>query len=161
MTDKQPKIKILFLCTGNSCRSQMAEGFVRHLKHETLEAYSAGMEKRVLDPRAVAVMAEVGVDITEHRSKLIDEMTSIGFDYVITVCDHARESCPLFMGDALLVHVGFEDPPALAADETDEERRLGHYRRVRDQIRVFVDSLPGSLPEVPGESHGPDDHAGH
>ncbi len=161
MTDKQPKIKILFLCTGNSCRSQMAEGFSRHLKHETLEAYSAGMEERVLDPRAVDVMAEVGVDISEQRSKLINEVADIDFDYVITVCDHARESCPLFLGDALLLHVGFEDPPALAADETSEESRLGHYRRVRDQIRAFVESLPDSLPKLPGESCGPNDSACH
>ena len=161
MTEKHLKTKILFLCTGNSCRSQMAEGFARHIKHETIEAYSAGMDRRVLDPLAVAVMAEVGVDISKHRSKLIDEMANIDFDYVITVCDHARESCPLFMGDALLLHEGFEDPPALAAGETDEESSLGHYRRVRDQIRVFVESLPDSLPEIPGESHGPRDRAAH
>ena len=141
------KLKVLFLCTGNSCRSQMAEGWARHLKGDVLEAYSAGIETHGLNPRAVQVMAEAGVDISGHRSKHVDELRDIPLDWVITVCDHAQESCPLFPGRVKLVHVGFDDPPRLAAGAKSEEEALAHYRRVRDEIRAFVETLPDALTE--------------
>ncbi len=136
------KIKILFLCTGNSCRSQMAEGWVRTLKSDSIEAYSAGIETHGLNPDAVRVMAEVGVDISAQRSKLVSELREVAFDYVITVCGHANEHCPLFPGKANIVHVGFDDPPKLAAHAKTEEERLAPYRRVRDEIKRFVMALP-------------------
>jgi arsenate reductase len=139
------RLKILFLCTGNSCRSQMAEGWARHLKGNVLEPYSAGIETHGLNPSAVKVMAEVGVDISGHRSKHVSELADIAFDYVVTVCDNARESCPLFPGRAKVVHAGFDDPPRLARDAKTEEEALGLYRRVRDEIRAFVETLPDSL----------------
>lgn len=138
-------MKILFLCTGNSCRSQMAEGWARHLKSDQLEPYSAGIETHGLNPRAVQVMAEAGVDIAGQRSKHVDELSGVEFDWVITVCGHAHENCPIFPGKARVLHVGFDDPPKLAAGETDEDGRLKHYRRVRDEIRAFVEQLPDRL----------------
>ncbi|MCI0500092.1 MAG: arsenate reductase ArsC [Planctomycetales bacterium] len=139
------KLKILFLCTGNSCRSQMAEGWARHLKGDSIEPYSAGIETHGLNPYAVRVMAEAGVDISGHRSKHLDEVKQIPFDYVVTVCDNARESCPIFPGNAKVIHVGFEDPPRLAKEAKTEEEVLNCYRKVRDQIRAFVRTLPESL----------------
>jgi arsenate reductase (thioredoxin) len=139
------KLTVLFLCTGNSCRSQMAEGWARHLRSDRIEPYSAGIEKHGLNPHAVKVMAEAGVDISRHSSKSLDDLADVKFDYVVTVCGHAHETCPIFPGGAKVVHVGFDDPPKLAKDETDPERALGHYRRVRDEIRAFVVSLPGAL----------------
>jgi arsenate reductase len=144
MTDR-PKPKVLFLCTGNACRSQMAEGWARHLRGDALEAWSAGVQPRGLDPRAVRVMAEAGVDIAAHRSKHVREVMGVPFDYVVTVCDNARESCPLFPGKARIVHVGFDDPPVLARGAKTEEEALAPYRRVRDAIRAFVETLPGAL----------------
>ena len=138
-------LKILFLCTGNACRSQMAEGWARHLKGDVLEPYSAGIETHGLDPRAVRVMAEAGVDISHHRSKHVSELKDIAFDYVVTVCDNARESCPLFPGRTKVVHASFEDPPRLARDAKTEEEALAPYRRVRDEIKAFVLTLPESL----------------
>jgi arsenate reductase len=135
-------LRILFLCTGNSCRSQMAEGWARHLKANVIEAYSAGIEKHGLNPHAVRVMAEAGVDIGNHRSKTVEELSPGEFDFVVTVCGHADAHCPLFTGNAKVVHVGFDDPPKLAAGAQSEEEALGHYRRVRDEIRAFVDTLP-------------------
>ena len=140
-----PKIKILFLCTGNSCRSQMAEGWARRLKSDVIEPYSAGIEKHGMNPHAVRVMAEVGVDISKHFSKLLDELTGVTFDYVITVCGHANEHCPIFPGKTKVVHVGFEDPPKLTKNMDDGEPKLAVYRRVRDEIRRFVETLPGAL----------------
>jgi arsenate reductase len=139
------KPKILFLCTGNSCRSQMAEGWARHLKGDVLEPYSAGIEMHGLNPSAVRVMAEAGVDIAGHRSKKLEDVASIPFDYVVTVCSHAHETCPIFPGKAKVVHVGFDDPPRLAKTAATEEEALGHYRRVRDEIKQFVLSLPEFL----------------
>ncbi len=139
------KLKALFLCTGNSCRSQMAEGWCRHLKGDIIEAYSAGIETHGLNPYAVKVMAEAGVDISGHKSKLLTELNGIDFDYVVTVCGHAHETCPFFPAKAKVVHVGFDDPPKLAKDLTDEEEKLNCYRLVRDEIQKFVLSLPGSL----------------
>jgi len=125
----------------------MAEGWVRHLKSENIEAWSAGIERRGLDPRAVRVMAEAGVDISAHYSKLLEDLDTMEFDYVITVCDHAKESCPFFPGPTKLLHVGFADPPALAEEAETEEAKLAHYRRVRDEIRAFVEDLPEALPQ--------------
>ena len=139
-------VKILFLCTGNSCRSQMAEGFARALKSMEVEADSAGVEIQGLNPNAVKVMAEVGVDIGQHRSKQVDEFAGVEFDYVITVCDEAQEKCPVFPGNTL-VHVPFDDPPRLVQDATSEEAGLAHYRRVRDEIHDFVRELPDNLVE--------------
>jgi arsenate reductase (thioredoxin) len=139
------KIKVLFLCTGNSCRSQMAEGWARQLKGNLLEPYSAGVEPHGLDPRAVAIMAEAGVDISSHRSKHVNELKSLGFDYVITVCDSAQERCPIFPGPARVIHHSFDDPPRLARGSQSEAEALGHYRRVRDDIRAFVETLPSAL----------------
>jgi arsenate reductase len=139
------KLKVLFLCTGNSCRSQMAEGWTRHLKGHRIEPYSAGIETHGLNPRAVRVMAEAGVDISGHRSKHVAELSHVRFDYVVTVCDHAHESCPLFPGKAKIVHRSFDDPPRLACDAASEEEALAHYRRVRDEIRAFVQQLPEAL----------------
>ena len=139
------RTRVLFLCTGNSCRSQMAEGWARALRGDALEAYSAGIEKHGLNPRAVWVMAEAGVDISGHRSQTVDELPVQEFDYVVTVCGHANEHCPLFPGKASVVHVGFDDPPKLAANATTEEEALGHFRRVRDEIRAFVETLPDAL----------------
>lgn len=140
-----PRLKILFLCTGNSCRSQMAEGWTRHLKGDVIEPYSAGIETHGLNPNAVKVMAEAGVDISRQRSKHVDELKDVAFDYVVTVCDNANESCPLFPGKTKVVHVGFDDPPRLARTAKTEDEALDHYRRVRDEIRAFVETLPDSL----------------
>ncbi len=140
-------MKILFLCTGNSCRSQMAEGWARHLKGDVIEPYSAGIEKHGLNPHAAEVMREAGVDISGHESKTLDDLGDIAFDYVVTVCGHAHETCPRFPGDAIVVHAGFDDPPKLAADEPDPERALDHYRRIRDEIAEYVRRLPEALPE--------------
>ncbi|HEY3323236.1 MAG TPA: arsenate reductase ArsC [Planctomycetota bacterium] len=139
------KLKVLFLCTGNSCRSQMAEGWARALKGEVLEPHSAGIETHGLNPRAVKVMAEAGVDISGHRSKHVDELKGVLFDYVVTVCGHANENCPVFPTQAKRIHVGFDDPPKLAKDAKTEEEALAHYRRVRDEIKEFVLKMPGNL----------------
>lgn len=139
------RLKVLFLCTGNSCRSQMAEGFARALKSDCIEAWSAGIEKHGLNPNAVRVMAEAGVDIGGQRSKTVAELPTTGFDVVVTVCGHADEHCPTFTGKTKVVHVGFDDPPKLAKSAKDEAEALGHYRRVRDEIRLFVMTLPGGL----------------
>jgi len=145
MQTTMPKLKILFLCTGNSCRSQMAEGWARQLKGGVIEAYSAGIEKHGMNPHAVKVMAEAGVDISKQYSKTTTEMGPVQFDYVVTVCGHANENCPFFPGQAQKIHVGFEDPPKLTKDLPDGEEKLAVYRRVRDQIRAFVETLPAGL----------------
>ena len=138
-------MNILFLCTGNSCRSQMAEGWARHLKSGVIEPYSAGIAPHGLDPRAVKVMAEAGVDISHQRSKHVDEFKDVEFDYVVTVCGHAKENCPVFVGKAKKIHKGFDDPPTLAWDAKNEDDALVHYRRVRDDIKQFVEQFPDSL----------------
>jgi len=144
-------MKILFLCTGNSCRSQMAEGWARALKGDIVEAWSAGVEKRGLDPRAVKVMAEAGVDISGQASRRVEELRDVAFDVVITVCGDAREVCPAFPGRAAIVHRGFDDPPKLAGNARSEEEALQHYRRVRDEIRLFVEGLPERAETGAGE----------
>lgn len=140
MNDQRPRV--LFLCTGNSCRSQMGEGWARHLHGDIITPYSCGIETHGLNPDAVRVMGEAGVDISSHRSKDLSALSGMRFDLVITVCGHAHETCPVFPGAARVVHHGFDDPPALARERGDEEDALEHYRRVRDEIRDFVHSIP-------------------
>ncbi len=142
-------LRILFLCTGNSCRSQMAEGWARRLKAGQIEPYSAGIEAHGLNADAVRVMAEAGVDISTHHSKRLEALRGVEFDYVVTVCGHAHESCPVFRGKARIIHAGFDDPPRLAAGAATEEARLAPYRRVREEIRAFVETLPDCLAQHP------------
>ncbi len=139
------KLKVLFLCTGNSCRSQMAEGWARRLKSGSIEPYSAGVQPHGLNKLAVQVMKEAGVDIGGHRSKHVDELKNVPFDFVVTVCDDAHKACPVFPGKTEVVHVGFDDPPTLAKSAKTEADALAHYRRVRDQIRAFIETLPQGL----------------
>jgi len=134
------EFKLLFLCTGNSCRSQMAEGWAKSLLKD-VKAYSAGIETHNLNPIAVKVMAEAGVDISLHYSKHLNEFMNMEFDLVVTVCDNARESCPVFPGDAKVLHHGFDDPPKCASDAETDEEKLSPYRRVRDEIRSFVEEI--------------------
>jgi arsenate reductase len=142
MADTQGKPRILFLCTGNSCRSQMAEGFARELKSDEVEADSAGTQPKGIHPLAKKVMAEAGVDLSDHRSKTIAELGEVEFDWVITLCGHAHENCPVFPGATRVVHVGFEDPDKAPGRE---EEVLQIFRKVRDQIREFVEGLPANL----------------
>ncbi len=138
---------MLFLCTGNSCRSQMAEGWARQLKGDVIEAYSAGIEAHGLNPHAVKVMAQAGVDISGQKSQKVDELGDVALDYVLTVCGHAHENCPVFPGGdkVKVAHVGFDDPPKLAADAKTEDEAIAHYLRVRDEIRDFVMMMPAVL----------------
>jgi len=143
------RLKILFLCTGNSCRSQMAEGWTRHLKGDFVDAYSAGIETHGLNPHAVEVMAEAGVDVTSQRSENIKDFAGQEIDVVVTVCGHAHETCPVFPASCRVVHAGFEDPPKMARELADagapEEEQMNCYRKVRDEIKAFVETLPGCL----------------
>jgi arsenate reductase len=123
----------------------MAEGWSRHLKGGLIEPHSAGVAPHGLDPRAAEAMREAGVDISGQRSKHVDELKGVDFDYVVTVCDRAREACPLFRGEARMVHRDFDDPPSLVAGAATEEKAMAPYRRVRDEIRAFVESMPESL----------------
>ena len=131
--------KVLFVCTGNSCRSQMSEGWARHLKGDQIDACSAGVSPHGMNKLAIQVMKEAGVDITGQRSKHIDEFKDVKLDWVITVCGHAHETCPKFDGGTRVLHVGFDDPPALGKSAKSEEEALMHYRRVRDEIREFIE----------------------
>ncbi len=142
------KKNILFLCTGNSCRSQMAEGWTNALHGESFQAFSAGVKKSSVDPLAAEAMGEAGIDISGQYSKLIEELPEVKFDYVVTLCDHARESCPIIFSDAEKIHKGFDDPPYLARDAASQEEALEHYRRVRNEIQEFVMSFPQSLKTV-------------
>ncbi|THB81197.1 MAG: arsenate reductase ArsC [Desulfobacteraceae bacterium] len=145
----EEKLRVLFLCTGNSCRSQMAEGWTRALKGDVIEAYSAGVETHGLNPDAVQVMAEAGVDISGHKSKLVGEFMDLPLDVVVTVCGHAHETCPYFPRKCRVIHVGFDDPPKLAKDLEQEgagkEEQLDCYRRVRDEIKAFVEQMPDNI----------------
>jgi len=136
------KLSVLFLCTGNSCRSQMAEGLCRELKGDVLEAYSAGTESHGLNPLAVKVMDEIGIDISHQRSKTTEELGNLSFDYVVTVCHGAMEKCPWFPAKTRVIHRGFDDPPELTAGLSSEKAVLRVYRRVRDEIREFIEGLP-------------------
>ena len=139
------RLRVLFLCMGNSCRSQMAEGWTRHLRGDVIDAHSAGIERHGLNRVAVKVMAEAGVDISMYQSKRIEDLGTLVFDYVITVCDDAQESCPSFWGPAIVLHRGFDDPPRLARVAVSDEAAFDVYRRVRDQIRAFVETLPDAI----------------
>ena len=143
------RLKLLFLCTGNSCRSQMAEGWTRHLKGDCVDAYSAGIETHGLNPHAVKAMSEAGVDVTSQRSENIKDFAGQEIDVVVTVCGHAHETCPVFPASCRVVHAGFEDPPKMARELADagapEEEQMNCYRKVRDEIKAFVETLPGCL----------------
>jgi len=134
-------MRVLFLCTGNSCRSQMAEGICREIRGEMIQPFSCGIEKHGLNPLAIEVMAEIGIDISGHRSKTLDELDEKDFDLVITVCGHADEACPAFSGGTKVIHRGFDDPPTLAANAASREEALTHYRRVRDEIKDYLTSM--------------------
>ena len=136
MNDKK---RVLILCTGNSARSQMAEGLLRHDAGDRFQVFSAGTKPSQIRPEAIAVMRELGIDISGQRSKSVDEFTGQSFDYVLTVCDNARESCPIFPGRSAMIHRNFEDPAALAGSE---EERLGLFRRVRDEMRQYLYGFP-------------------
>ena len=139
------KKRILFLCTGNSCRSQMAEAWTKRLKGDRYEVYSAGVKPKGVDPRAVRAMAEAGMDISGWKSKDVDAFGNMEFDYVVTLCDNAREACPYFPAKTKLMHKGFDDPPRLAENAGSEEEAMAHYRRVRDEIKAFVEAFPAGL----------------
>jgi arsenate reductase (thioredoxin) len=135
------KKRVLILCTGNSARSQMAEGLLRHDAGDRFEVFSAGIKPGYVRPEAIAAMRELGIDISSHRSKNVDEFSGRRFDYVLTVCDNAKESCPIFAGETISIHRNFEDPAAL---QGSEEERLAAFRRVRDEIREYLSSFPPS-----------------
>lgn len=145
MDGRPAKTTILFLCTGNACRSQMAEGWTHRLKSDLVDACSAGVEPRGVDPRAVKAMAEVGIDISDQESKHVDTFDGIEFDFVVTLCSQAQQGCPFFPAKTKVLHAGFDDPPKLAADSRTEEEAMAHYRRVRDEIKQFVEKLPQVL----------------
>ena len=142
MTESKDKIKILFLCTGNACRSQIAEGWAKHLKNDTIEAHSAGIRPIGVSSRAIKTMAEAGVDISDHTSKHLDELCNIDFDYVITLCDNAAQNCPVFTGKAKVIHKPFKDPYFATGSE---ENIMAEFRKVREQIKVFIETIPESL----------------
>ncbi len=143
------KLNLLYLCTGNSCRSQMAEGWTRHLKGDLINTYSAGIETHGLNPNAIKVMKEAGIDISNHQSQHIDEFKDIKLDVIVTVCGHAHETCPYFPVDCKVIHVGFNDPPKIAKELKEkgasEEEQLNAYREVRNEIKEFVEQLPEVL----------------
>jgi len=126
----------------------MAEGWARALQGDKIEAYSAGVDPGKLNHLAVRAMKEAGVDISKQRAKHVDEVRDLDFDFVITVCDNARESCPVFPAATVKIHVGFDDPPRLAKDAGSEEEAMIHYRRVRDEIKLFVETLPDALRDL-------------
>jgi arsenate reductase (thioredoxin) len=145
MSENRNKIKVLFLCTGNSCRSQIAEGWARHLKGDVIDAHSAGIRPIGVSSKAIKVMAEAGVDISKHKSRHMDEFRGIDFDYVVTLCDNVAQSCPVFEGKAKIIHRPFEDP-YLAAGNEDSVMTV--FRKVRDQIKAFVEKMPENLQEA-------------
>lgn len=134
--------RVLILCTGNSARSQMAEGLLRHDSGQMIEVESAGTRPGRVRPEAIAVMKEIGIDISGHRSKSVDEFLDQDFDYVITVCDNAKETCPVFLKETTKIHHSFDDPAAL---EGAEEERLSLFRRVRDEIRDYLHEFQNSI----------------
>ncbi|MCX6113510.1 MAG: arsenate reductase ArsC [Proteobacteria bacterium] len=139
------KIKILFLCIGNSCRSQMAEGLTRFYRSNVIEPFSAGTKPEPLDPLAVEAMKEIGIDISGQRSKSVSEFKDTSFDYVITLCGEASESCPFFPAKTKIIHKGFSDPPVLARNEKTKEQKLVHYRKIRDEIKNYIMGLPENI----------------
>jgi len=145
MCSDKEKIKVLFLCTGNSCRSQIAEGWARHLKGDIIDAYSAGIRPIGVSSRAIKVMAEAGVDISAQISQSLDEFSEIDFDYVITLCDNAAENCPVFTGQAKVFHKPFEDPYFASGSEEDI---METFRKVRNDIREFIEEMPNNLKDT-------------
>ena len=146
MNSDNDKLNVLFLCTGNSCRSQMAEAWAKKLWPAQIRAESAGTDPHGMNKLAMQVMAEAGADISTHHSKHLNELRDITFDYVVTVCGHANETCPVFPGKTKVIHVGFDDPPKLAKNAATEDEALLHYRRVRDETRTFIEKLDQYLP---------------
>jgi arsenate reductase len=142
MTETEEKIKVLFLCTGNSCRSQIAEGWARHLKADSIEAYSAGIRPIGVNPKAIKVMAEAGVDISMHTSKYLDDLQNVDFDYVVTLCDNAAQNCPVFSGKAKVLHRPFKDPYFATGTE---QQIMAEFREIRDKIKAFIETIPESL----------------
>jgi len=136
---------ILFLCTGNSCRSQMAHGFANSLLSEQFISYSAGIAAHGLNQSAVQVMNEVGIDISQHQSQTLTEFDTEQFDYVVAVCEHAASNCPTFPAKTNVILHQFDDPPKLAKKETTPEGALSHYRRVRDEIKTWITELPAQI----------------
>ena len=126
----------------------MAEGWAKALHGETIEAYSAGTDPHGMNVRAIRAMAEAGIDISGHHSKHVAELKHVNFDYVVTVCGHANETCPMFPGRTRVVHAGFDDPPLLARGAATEEEAMTHYRRVRDEIKAFVQEIGVTIPEL-------------
>jgi arsenate reductase len=142
MESMESKKRVLILCTGNSARSQMAEGLLRHDAGDRFEVFSAGTKPSSVRPEAIAAMRELGIDISGHQSKSVAEFAGQRFDYVLTVCDHAKESCPIFTGTTAAIHHNFEDP---AAFQGSDEEKLAAFRRVRDQLRTFLAEFPESV----------------
>ena len=147
MCSDEGKIKVLFLCTGNSCRSQIAEGWARELKGNVIDAYSAGIRPIGVSSRAIKVMAEAGVDISMHKSQHVDEFSGIDFNYVVTLCDNAAENCPVFSGKTRIVHKPFDDPYFASGSE---EQIMATFRKVRDDIRTFIETMPENLEDKIG-----------
>jgi arsenate reductase len=148
MCENKNKIKVLFLCTGNSCRSQIAEGWAKHLKGDIMDAYSTGIAPGVLNQMAVKVMAEAGVDISAQRPKHIDELKGIDFDYVVTVCDNARENCPIFPHKTKYFHKTFEDPTFMIGTERQIKAA---FVKLRDQMKEFIEKMPKILEKESAE----------
>ena len=142
MVNQAEKLKVLFLCTGNSCRSQMAEGWAVHLKSDCIDAFSAGVMPCRVNERAIEIMAEAGIDISKHYSKHIEDLAGIDFDHIVTVCDNAREQCPVFLGESKIIHHSFDDP-SFVIGTVDEV--MAEFRRVRDEIKAFIETMPESL----------------
>ena len=142
MSKSKEKIRVLFLCTGNACRSQMAEGWAQYLKGNVVDAYSAGIRPIGVSSRAIKTMAEAGVDISSHTSKHIDDLGGVDFDYVVTLCDNAAQNCPVFPGKAKVIHKPFKDPYFATGPE---EQIMAEFRKVRDQIKAFIETIPESL----------------
>ena len=145
MSQVNKKVNILFLCTGNACRSQIAEGWARHLKGDVIKAFSAGIRPIGVSRRAIKVMAEAGIDISMYRSKHIDEFSDIDFDYVVSLCDNASKNCPIFGGKAKVIHKPFNDP--YFASGTEKEI-MAVFRKVRDDIKAFIETMPECLEEL-------------
>lgn len=138
-------MSILFLCTGNSCRSQMAEGLCRHIHGSRIRCQSAGLKRHGLNPLASKAMAEIGIDISHHTSKTTDDLGDAAFAYIVTVCEHANATCPAFPATTRIIHQAFDDPPKLAAVSSSEAEAMVHYRRVRDEIKAYIEQLPELL----------------
>jgi len=138
----EKKLNVLFLCTGNSCRSQMAEGWARHLKGDVIESFSAGITPVGVNKIAIEVMAEAGVDISGHTSKHVEDLMGLDFDYVVTVCDNAKEHCPVFPGKCKMIHKAFADPSFLIGTR---QVIMDAFRKTRDEIKAFIKTMPESL----------------